>query len=244
MYIIRSNYSNNSAALIQWALENKLEDVTVLYVDTGWAAEGWLDYVSECESAVQAMGFKVAHLDADTPFEDIMEIKGGFPTRERQWCSLHLKGIPFLKWVDDIDPDGTATVVTAKTSIDTHFTDIPEFIESCEYHGERRVWHPLYAHSREERDALIERSPFETLKHESYECSPCINATVADLRDLNESDIEKLEELEEELENTLFDPKECGNAVGIRAVVAWAKQCDDDALNFKFGCSASFGCGV
>ncbi len=244
MYIIRTNYSNNSMALIQWAVEQQLQDVTVVYVDTGWAAEGWLDYVAICESVVTGLGFNVVHLDATTPFEDIMEIKGGFPTRERQWCSLHLKGIPFLKWVEEFDPEGNATVLTAKTSVDTGFEDVPEFIECCEYHGERKVWHPLYAHTREQRDALLAQANFPSLPHRSLECSPCINSTLVELRTLTDSDIEKTEELEEELDAPLFRPQDVGNAEGIRAVVEWAKQEDAHDPEFRYGCSASFGCGA
>lgn len=244
MNIIRSNYSNNSMALVQWASEQQLEDVTVIYIDTGWSAESWLDYVARCEAWVKEKGFEVVHIEPITPFEDVMEMKGGFPSRERQWCSLHLKGIPFLKWVEEVDPSDTATILTAKTTVDTNFTDIPEFIESCEYHGERRVWHPLHNCSREERDALLARGKIKPLPHRSLECCPCINSTMEELRNLSEADMDKTAELEEELEATLFRPEDCGNSEGICQVVEWAKHNSDDALNFKYGCSASFGCGT
>ena len=244
MHIIRSNYGNNSLALIQWACEQALENVTVIYVDTGWAAQGWLEHVAVCESWVEKKGFNVVHLTPSTPFEDVMEMKGGFPSRERQWCSLHLKGIPFLKWVEEVDPQDAAIILTPKTTVDTNFDDVPEYIECCEYHGERRVWQPLYGHSRTQRDALLTRAQVTPLPHRSLECSPCINSTVAELRSLSESDIEKTEELEEELASTLFRPQDCGNARGIRQVVEWAKQSENGALNFKYGCSASFGCGA
>ena len=243
MYILRSNYSNNSTALIQWAHENQLKGVTVVYVDTGWAGEGWLDYVAKCEAFVQSLGFKVVHLKPVTPFEDVMEMKGGFPSRQHQWCALHLKGIPFLKWVEDVDPTTSATVLLPKSKVDTNFEDIPEFIESCEYNGERRVWQPLFNINLSQRDALLTRSGVAPLSHPSLECSPCINSTVTALRNLAASDIDKTEELEEELNTTLFPAADCDNARGIREVVAWANDASDDQLNYKFGCSAFFGCG-
>jgi len=243
MYILRSNYSNNSAALIQWAYENQLQDVTVVYIDTGWAAKGWLDYVRDCETKVKQLGFKVEHINPHTEFADIMEMKGGFPSRQNQWCALHAKGIPFLKWIEEVDANDEATVLIPKCPVDTQFDEVPEFIESCEYNGERKVWHPLFNLDRAQRDQLIANSPFEKLDHRSFECAPCINSNVTELRQLSESDIEKTEELEEDVEMHLFSAQDCGDAQGIREVVEWAKQANDDALNYEFGCSASFGCG-
>lgn len=243
MYILRSNYGNNSMALIQWAFEQGLQDVTVAYVDTGWAAEGWLDYVALCEGVVEGMGFKVEHIKPVTPFEEVMEMKGGFPSRERQWCALHLKGIPFLKWVEEADPDTAATVLLPKSGVESNFKDVPEYIESCEFHGERRVWQPLFNHSQIQRDALLARAKIALLPHPSQECAPCINSSVNELRQLADIDIGKTAELEEELETSLFPPQDCAGASGIQAVVEWAKSADPASLNYDFGCSASFGCG-
>ena len=243
MYILRSNYSNNSLALIQWAHEQGLDDVRVVYTDTGWAAAGWLDFVAECEAWVERLGFAAVHLQALTPFDEVMEMKGGFPSRQHQWCALHLKGIPFLKWIEEADPDGAATVLLAKTVVDTNYQDIPEFIESCEYNGERRVWQPLYACDRAQRDALLQRAGRESLPGPSQECAPCINASAAQLRRLQAADIDKTAELEEELQTPLFPPQDCDGATGIRAVVAWAATADDQRPHYRFGCSAMFGCG-
>ncbi len=37
-FVIFASYGNDSVALIQWAREWKLEDVAVVYSDTGWAS--------------------------------------------------------------------------------------------------------------------------------------------------------------------------------------------------------------
>ncbi len=243
MYIIRSNYSNNSLALIQWAYENKLDDLHVVYIDTGWAAKGWLEHVRLCEAFVEALGFNVQHINPISGFADVMEMKGGFPSRQNQWCALHLKGIPFLKWIEEIDPNDQATVLIPKCPVETNFDTVPEFINSCEYNGERKVWHPLFQHSQEQRDQLLTNSPFDPLTHRSQECSPCVNSNVNELRQLSEADIEKTAELEEDVEMHLFSPEHCGGAEGIRQVIHWAKQTNEQSLNFKFGCSAFFGCG-
>jgi len=242
MYVIRSNYGNNSLALIQWAYEQQLENVTVCYVDTGWAGEGWLDYVTRCEAYVQGLGFQVKHLQSRLPFADLMITKNGFPTQRFQWCSLHLKGISLLQWLEVLDPTEQAQVLIAKRSAEHGV--IEEFIDCCEYHGDRKVWHPLHRMTDQQRNALITRAGFDRLDTPSLECLPCINSRVTQLRALASSDIEKTEELEEDLDTPFFLPERCDGAEGIRNVVNWAKQADDHALNPKFGCSFSFGCGV
>lgn len=243
MYILRSNYGNNSMALIQWAREHRLEEVTVVYVDTGWAGAGWLDHVARCEERARGLGFAVVRIDAIAGFDEVMEMKGGFPSRQHQWCALHLKGIPFLKWIEEVDPASSATVLLPKTEVDTDFEDIPEFIESCEYHGERRVWQPLFAHDRTQRDALLSRAGLAPLPYPSQECTPCINSSAAVLRRLAEADIEKTAELEEELQTALFPAADCDGASGIRAVVDWAVAANPERPDYRFGCSAMFGCG-
>lgn len=244
MYILRSNYSNNSMALIQWAYEQRLEDLTVIYIDTGWAGAGWPDYVALCEAFVRAKGFNAIQIKAPKPFAELMLMKQGFPTRRYQWCSLHLKGIPFLSWVEAHDPQSSATVLLPRLNAG-HNSESPanEFSDCCEFHGNRKVWQPLVNLTLAERDELLRRAAVTPLPHPSLECAPCINSTVAMLRRLTPAEIERVAELEEDLEAPLFNPADCNGAEGIAEVVRWAKSANDDALQYRFGCSAAFGCG-
>lgn len=41
MHIIFASLGNDSVALIQWAIDQKLEDIIVAYSDTGWASPDW-----------------------------------------------------------------------------------------------------------------------------------------------------------------------------------------------------------
>lgn len=41
MNVISVSYGNDSLAMIQWAHENGLDDVIVVYIDTGWSGESW-----------------------------------------------------------------------------------------------------------------------------------------------------------------------------------------------------------
>ena len=85
--VISSSYGNDSLALIQWALENQLSDVTVVFIDTGWSAPGWLERVARCEEWVRSIGFTTVNVKPDVQFEELMRIKKGFPSQQFQWCS-------------------------------------------------------------------------------------------------------------------------------------------------------------
>jgi 3'-phosphoadenosine 5'-phosphosulfate sulfotransferase (PAPS reductase)/FAD synthetase len=222
-YAISSSYGNDSVAMIQWAKEQNLQDVSVIFVDTGWAAPGWLDRVTRLENWVKSLGFDVVHVKSEISFEDLMLRKKGFPSQRYQWCSGILKGLPFLTWIDEVDKENTAIVMIGKRREESHErADTPEFIESSEYHGGRRIWHPLYLHTEAMRDELLERAGIAKLTHRSKECSPCINSNRDDMRQLTEADIARAEELEAKVGNTMFRPKKHGGAVGIRRVIAWA----------------------
>lgn len=223
MNVISSSYGNDSVAMIQWAYEAGLTDVHVVFIDTGWSASGWLERVEQAEQWVRSLGFNAVRIDPAVKFEDLMRAKKGFPSQRYQWCSVHLKGVPFLDWIDSHDKDCQATVMIGKRRAESQErADTAEFIESSEYHGGRRVWHPLFKHTDSQRDELLQRAGFEPLPHRSRECSPCINSNRADLRLLDERDIAKVEALESEVGNTMFRPARHNGAVGVRKVIAWA----------------------
>ena len=46
-FVIRASYGNDSIALIQWAREECLTDVVVLYSDTGWSRAWWARRVEQ-----------------------------------------------------------------------------------------------------------------------------------------------------------------------------------------------------
>lgn len=245
MYVIHSSFGNDSLALIQWAYEHQLEDVTVCYIDTGWAAEGWLRHVEQCEQFVRERGFDSVRLTSRASFERLMIIKNGFPAGKYQWCGLHLKGITLLQWLDEIDPSASATVLYGKRrQVSRQLDPINEFIEQSEHHGERRVWYPLYAHSTEQRDALLSRTGLVPLPYHSRQCYPCINTPWSELRDISEADIAKTEELEEELGAALFADRLPHEANDIRTVIRMVRDRTElDQEDVRFGCSAAFGCG-
>lgn len=225
MNVLSVSYGNDSIALIRWAKESNLPDVQVVFIDTGWAGEGWMDRVAKCEEWVRSLGYPAIRITPAVQFEELMRMKKGFPSQRYQWCSGLLKGVPFLEWIDQVDREYRATVLIGKRREESQErADTPEFIDASEYHGDRRVWHPLYLHDEAARDALIYRAGFEVLPHRSKECDPCINANRDDLRSLAPSDAAKTGRLEGEVGKTMFRPKRHGGAKGIERVIFWANS--------------------
>lgn len=223
MNVISSSYGNDSVALIQWAFEQGLRGVKVVFIDTGWAGEGWMDRVERCEAWVRSIGYEAIRITPEVQFEELIKMRKGFPNQRYQWCSGHLKGVPFLMWIDEIDPECKATVMIGKRREESQErADTPEFIDSSDYHGGRRVHHPLFLHSEAARNDLLQRAGFEILLHRSKECDPCVNSNRADLRGLAPADAEKLARLEGETGKTMFRPKRHGGAKGIEQVIRWA----------------------
>lgn len=225
MKVISASYGNDSIALIQWAYEQGLRGAYVVFIDTGWAGEGWMARVDRCETWVASLGFVPVRIVPRVQFEELIRDRKGFPNQRYQWCSGQLKGVPFLEWIDEADPECKATVMIGKRREESQErADTPEFIDASEYHGGRRVHHPLYLHTEKARDSLIRRAGFEVLPHRSKECDPCVNANRDDMRSLAESDIAKVANLESDTGKTMFRPKRHGGAKGIEQVIRWAKS--------------------
>ena len=249
MHVISSSYGNDSVALIAWAVAEELDHVTVVYCDTGWADPQWSDRVELCEEWVRDLGMKT-HRTESIGFEELVRMKKGFPCNQFQFCTMHLKGVPFLNWLDDVDPKCEATVLVGKRRAESVARrKIPEFVDYSEHHGGRILWCPLYKHTDEERNDLLAEHGFEPLPHRSQECSPCVNANREDLKWLQPEQLEKVCKLEVELGKPLFRPKRY-NALGIHGVLAWAKygnkreNLTDEEMVSGSGCEGHYGCGL
>lgn len=64
-FIIFASYGNDSIALIQWAYEQNLKNVCVLFSDTGWADPRWLERVSKAEQWVRDLGFSSSRTESE-----------------------------------------------------------------------------------------------------------------------------------------------------------------------------------
>jgi len=244
-YVISASYGNDSMAMMQLVYERGLQNVVVVYCDTGWAAPGWGNRVAEGEKAAKAMGFGVVRLKS-MGMADLARIKKVFPASGMQFCTLHLKGVPFLEWIEEADPERKAVVMVGKRREESRARkDTPEYVTDSEYNAGRMLWHPLYAHTEAERDALLDRAGIEKLLHRSKECSPCVNANRADFLRLTPGEVERVNDLEVELGRSMYPAKRFG-ALGIHGVMAWAKEGRNrgDFEDEEESCSGLFGCGT
>ena len=134
-----------------------------------------------------------------------MKGRGEFPSPKFQWCLALLKGLPFLDWLEEWDPKCKAIIMIAKRKeAALAHAGIPEWIEKCEFHNHRSVWHAILNVGECERNTLLERAGFEPLNHRSLECEPCVNSSSEDLARLGPKDYERIASLEQAISTTLF----------------------------------------
>ena len=248
-YAIFASYGNDSIALIQWAHEAGLQDVAVVYSDTGWAADYWLARVEKAEDWVRNLGFTPYRTKAIGMAELVKKKKawprGGGGTF--QFCTEWLKKMPAREWLDEHDPEGEATCMNGVRRCESqNRSGTPEWVEASEGHGERELWSPLVRHSDEDRNALISRTPFEVLPYKSKECWPCVNAGKRELKHLEPERIELIEAIELDAgtnskgnKRVMFSPARHNGASGIRAVVEEAQKDNDELFPVRL-CSSGW----
>lgn len=243
-HVVVSNFGNDSIALIQWCINNKIENLTVVYVDTGWSNASWPQRILEATKYLNNHNINLKILKSNISFSESVLEKQEFPNQKFQWCAGLLKGLPIVSWLDEIDPFCEATILIAalKSSSRGYFST-EEFIEESEHFGDRRVWHPILDISSQTRDILIKESGLTFLTfNRSLECDPCVNCRVKDLVTLVEpADIEKVAKLENQLGKTLFDKN-------IKDALKESKNLNDKVNssldNYNMGCGSVYGCGT
>jgi 3'-phosphoadenosine 5'-phosphosulfate sulfotransferase (PAPS reductase)/FAD synthetase len=253
MYVLFCSYGNDSIALIQWAHERGLQDVTCLYSDTGWASEKWPARVAAGEALAQRYGFKTCQTRSEGMVA-LVKRKRGWPGAggQGQFCTGELKVMPALAWLAEHDQTLEATALTGvRRSESAHRSDAPEHVTESVRHGNRDLWQPLVRHTDTMRNELLERAGFEVLPHRSQECYPCINSNIDDIRLITEDRIALIDITEKDLGFTqkgkprvMFRSGRRKGAVGIRAVVQWAKapRQRDQIQLFSSRCDSGY-CG-
>jgi 3'-phosphoadenosine 5'-phosphosulfate sulfotransferase (PAPS reductase)/FAD synthetase len=257
LFLVSASYGNDSVALIQWCWEFGLSNIAVLYADTGWAHPAWNERVDKCETWVRTFGF-IPFRTSSIGFENVVREKKGFPRQGIQFCTQLLKTEPLSKLQSKLDPEKQATVIIGKRRAESaNRANTSEFIFEHPYHNGRAVWHPLFEHSDEERNALLNRAGFDELPHRSDECWPCINANKSDLKRIATEDparINQIESLEREMgltskgkPRTMFRPYRYRGATGIRAMIRWAETergGDFDDGTGRDCAESAAGCGL
>ena len=249
MYVIFASYGNDSIALIQYASDSGLKDVTVVYSDTGWAAHYWDDRVQKAEGWVRSLGFKVSRTSSEG-MQELLNRKKAWPRGgggKFQFCTEALKKEPARKWLNKIDADKNATcLIGVRREESKNRSDHPEWITASEDHGGRELWSPLVRHKEKQRNELITKTPFEVLPYKSKECWPCVNAGKKEIKHLEKGRIDLIELMEKEAgvnskgnPRVMFSPARHNNSIGIRAVVEDAKKQGDDLFETKI-CSSGW----
>lgn len=223
-HFLSSSCGNDSVAMMIKALRIGVPNITVVYSHTGWASEKWAARIEMVKAYAQEKGCAFIELNKDgLTLPQLVTARKGFPMPGKTWCSLHLKAIPFLMWADEADPKCEAVVMIGKRR-DESFArrDTPEWMDSSEHHGGRKVWHPLAYVTEAERDELLVSEGFEVLPGRSEECTPCVNANRTDMRRMEAIDIEKTIDLESVVGQNMFRPHHHMGANGFKQVIRWA----------------------
>ncbi len=223
MNIISVSYGNDSIAMLRWAYEHNLPDAHVVYCETGWAHSSWEKRIKQGETLAESYGFITHRIQGDILFSDMVRMKKGFPYQRSQFCTGILKGLPFLDYCEENDPDRDAVILIGKRRVESRFREnTPEYIDESEYHAGRTVWHPLFLHTDAQRNELILKTGMEVLPHRSMECCPCVNAAKLDLLMVEPARIKEIRDLEAEVKHTMFRPAKKLGAKGIDEVLKWA----------------------
>lgn len=236
MHFIFGNYGNNTIALLQWIKDNNLNPVTVVNVDTGWGAASWQERVMQGQELAKRYEFAVITLTPSHKFEDLVRDRHSFPNMKYQWCPTFLKALPFLTWLDEVDPTCEGIIVLGSRRVDFKTRqNLPEFIEESEHYNQRTVWYPLFQYSTELRDQLIKQAGFAVLNHRSLECNPCIHSLLTDFNFLEPEKIQQIGILEQEINQTMFHSRYSNIPI--------AKLCLENEYNHKSGEDIDMGCG-
>jgi len=247
-HIVISNYGDESIALLQWILANKVTQVTVIYVETGWADENWANRVAAAHEWLANFGIKVVSIRPKAQFSELITARGGFPSIKFQWCAGLLKGIPILDWLETADPLAQATIlVPGRRELARRFAYLPEFLEDSEHFGLRRVWHPLFAHTNIMLMDLLTKSPLPILGHRALECNPCVMSQPQDYQHISPTQIQHISALEQKLQQHFLCDPNTKKPAPLPEIINNTKNNNtvpDAGRNFDMGCGIPYGCGL
>jgi 3'-phosphoadenosine 5'-phosphosulfate sulfotransferase (PAPS reductase)/FAD synthetase len=233
-YII-GNFGNHSMAVAQWAIEQGINDLTFLAIDTGWAASAWLKRVDSCRSYLENSGISTSLRKSVASFEQMVRQRGEFPCQKFQWCAGFLKGLAINDYLDEVDFDCEAVLLLGKRKTDSRVSALlSEYTMNSEHYNERTLWYPLINSSEGDFRQLIARSGLPFLNHRALECHPCIHSTRDELHSLASFEKNRLSQLEKELGNCMFP---------VTFIDEELKTKGSTIERFDMGCGSPWGCG-
>jgi hypothetical protein len=234
MNFIISTFGDNDIALIQWAFERKMQDVVVIYPETGFGTDEWEERVVRCMAWCESLGFRAIRTFDKSPdgpsIDHFVKSHGSWPepfnSDPRKMFCRAIKSRPVIRLIEDMDPhqEGSMLFSARRDDEGGHRALWPEYSETA---NGREVWYPMVRVTDTERAELIERAGMTVLNTRNRACSPCIFSTAKELAELDEDRIDHVESIENNLSSNgpvpMFDPQFVAGAVGIRQVVMMAK---------------------
>ncbi|AIT09943.1 hypothetical protein LO80_08155 [Candidatus Francisella endociliophora] len=206
--IIIANYSIHSLGLICWAKQNlEPNSFCILSVDTGFAAASWGSYLENVFNWLKAENISYFHLKSENTFQELVIARKQFPSQEFSWCAGFLKGITLLNKIDELDPDGEATILLAHRKDISKASQLLKNLDEEERYDYRALEYPLLNKNYEDVKTLTKNLPFKSVQH-SLECHPCIHFTKNEFKDISTQDREKVIELESQAKNFMFGDRQ------------------------------------
>jgi hypothetical protein len=251
MHILITNFGDDSIALIHWAYQNRLTDLHILSIATGWEDKSWGLRIKQAQEWINNLNIPYEHLIPKTLFSDNVIARKRFPSKKFHWCPSFLKGMALLDWLDENDPECSSTILLAHRSSMSKNQVVGEYIEEHEHYDDRKVWFPLHQASNEDRNKILLETPFPPLNHRSLECQPCIYNSYSDFKRMSHDDAQKASALENKVQSAMFNPIDYNGAKSVLEIKEkittkeiLPKSTKTYYDDFATSCSWSYGCGL
>jgi hypothetical protein len=244
MYFIFGNFGDNTVALIRWAYLQKLKEVTILYIETGWSSVSWQRRVQESQVLLARYGFQSRALKPKRTFIELIRERGEPPSAKFQWCSTFLKALPLLSFLDEVDPSCEGVILLGSSQSDSRARHgLSEFIEESEHYGGRTIWYPLFDKTLSEKQDLIAQTGLCLLGNRSQECLLCIHSAISEIKSLDQKILKDIASLEDEIGTTFFHSRYPEKSI---KQLHLEQSCEEEQLSlerFDAGCGSRYVCG-
>ncbi|MFT6834227.1 MAG: hypothetical protein ACJA0H_000254 [Francisellaceae bacterium] len=244
MHLIISDLGDDGIALIQWAFNQQLDNIQVLYVDTNWQSNYWKKRITQVENWCVKLDLKFNIIQPQADFRRQVIEHNQFPSIKFQWCAGLIKGIAMIDWLEIHDDTEEAIILLPnRKDMSLSQTIIEEKIEENEYYNERQTWYPLINYTEKQRNDLINLTPFDKIEKPAESCSPCIYNISRQLRTLSVKDIEKTHSLEQKISKPMFN-------ADIKNLIVEEKKSSENNQEENYydayatGCGWNYGCGL
>ena len=203
MNVITGQYGNETIALVQWALNHKLDQLVVVNVETSWQAVGWDQRVLKAKQWLDGNGVESHTIRPRQSFDQSMREHHAMPDSQNTWCAQHMIGDTLLDWLDEVDPMLQAHLYVGNRKALSKAWQTESFHQpKSEYFERRDLFQPLLDYDNQKLIDLIAMTPLPYLSHQSLGCGPCIFSTSQDLLALDPEDLLKVKQLEDDLGQT------------------------------------------